>query len=115
MADGQHYHDPIIMKFLVGFTGSLVSMKFIKGPWHERALMCVGGTLLSYYGTAPVSNWLNMATADGLVGFLMGLFGMSIAAKVYETVQYIDTKKVADFLVNRWAGSAKAPRDRSGK
>lgn len=115
MADGQHYHDPFLMKLGVGLMGSLVSMKFIRGPWYERALMCLGGTLLSYYSTQRVTSWLGMADSEGLVGFLMGLFGMSVVSKVYETIQYVDTQKIADFFVNRWTGSSTKERDSASK
>ena len=104
MAEGQHYHDPVVIKFGVGLAGSLVSMRFIQGPWYERVLMCLGGTFLSYYGTTPVAAWLGFHAQDGegLVGFLLGLFGMAIVAKLYEALQYIDAKRLSDSVFNRW-------------
>lgn len=70
---------------LAGFAGAFISLKFIQGSWPERIIMALGGSLISYYG----SPWASSRTGlpEGLCGFLLGLFGMAICAKVWELIQ----------------------------
>jgi hypothetical protein len=96
MSDSQHFYDGPISKLIVGLAGSVVSMKFVQGTWVERLLMCVGGAALSYYGTSPICTWWGVTSAEGLVGFLLGLFGMALVTRVYEAIQYFDVKRVMD-------------------
>jgi hypothetical protein len=37
-----------------------------------------------------------------LTGFLIGLFGMAVAAKCFEVLQLLDPTKVLDKLLSRW-------------
>lgn len=89
-----------IAKLASGVAGALVSMRFLQGTWPEKITMAMGGAALSYYGTTHVAHWLSMETAEGLVGFLIGLFGMAIVSKGYEVIQMIDAKQVA---ADAWA------------
>ena len=57
--------------------------------------MALGGAALSYFASDNLASWLNVPEALGLVGFLIGLFGMAIVAKVYEVVQMLDATKIA--------------------
>lgn len=81
-----------IMTKLAGVAGALVSLKFINGTWPERLVMAFGGSVLSVYATP----WASMKTGlpEGLCGFLFGLFGMAICAKLWESIQLAP---VADF------------------
>lgn len=90
--------DLSITKLVSGVAGSIVSLKFVQGTWIERALMCVGGASLSFYGTTPVYSWVQLTDAEGLIGFMIGLFGMAIVAKCYEVVQLIDAKQLSTDL-----------------
>jgi hypothetical protein len=96
--------DPTIAKLLASIGGALVSMNFVKGTWMERLAMVASGAALSYYSTEPIADWVNMAEAEGLVGFLVGLFGMAIVARVYEAIQALDVKQMASDL---WKGVLK--------
>jgi len=68
-----------------GVAGSFASLAFMKGPWSERVVMAIGGTVVSLYA-AP---WMAQRTGlpEGLSGFLLGLFGMALCSKVWETIQ----------------------------
>lgn len=74
-----------VMTKLAGVAGALVSLKFINGTWPERLVMAAGGSLLSIYATP----WAAVKTGlpEGLCGFLFGLFGMAICAKIWESIQ----------------------------
>lgn len=68
-----------------GFAGAFISLKFIQGTWPERLVMALGGSVFSFYA----SPWASLKTGlpEGLCGFLLGLFGMAICAKVWEAIQ----------------------------
>ena len=70
---------------LAGIVGALVSLRFIQGTWPERLAMAVGGSLVSLYSTP----WAAYKTGlpEGLCGFLLGLFGMAVCAKLWEAIQ----------------------------
>ena len=82
-------------KLASGVVGSLVSMNFVAGSRAKKLSMAIGGSALSYYASTPAAMFIETPTAEGLVGFLLGLFGMAIMAKVYEVIQMIDAKQVA--------------------
>lgn len=84
-----------IAKLMAGVCGALVSLRFVQGTAVERACMGVGGAALSYYATTPAAQWANAGDAEGLVGFLIGLFGMAIMSKVYEVILLADAKQIA--------------------
>lgn len=85
-------------KLAAGLAGAVVSLRFVSGSAFERAIMCIGGAALSFYGTIPAAAWVGLPDAEGLVGFLIGLFGMSIMAKVYEGIQATSAGDVIDAI-----------------
>lgn len=87
--------DGHIFKLIAGIAGAVVSLNFVRGTWPERIIMAIGGASLSYFASDNVATWLNVPEALGLVGFLIGLFGMAIVAKVYEVMQLLDAKTIA--------------------
>ena len=87
--------DLSIGNLLAGIAGAFVSLRFVQGTLLERFAMAGGGAVLSYYATPITASWLNMVSAQGLVGFLIGLFGMAIVAKVYETIQALPAAQIA--------------------
>lgn len=90
--------DPTLIKVIPASLGALVSLRFVQGTLPERLLMTAGGVSLSYYATPPSAAWLQMTSAEGLVGFVIGLFGMTLAAKVYEALQALDAEAIAKDL-----------------
>lgn len=102
-----NWSDPTWAKLGASFFGSLVSLRFVIGTWPERLLMFIGGGGLSFYSTEPVAKWIGgEAEISGLVGFFLGLLGMTIVAKVYEAFQALDAKQMgADiwaWFVRKW-------------
>lgn len=83
-----------VAKVGIGMAGAIVSLRWVKGSTKERFLMGFGGCAISFLGTTPVAAWLNMSNAEGLVGFLLGLLGMTIANKVYEVIQSLDASNI---------------------
>lgn len=95
MADAPHSIDPSLSKIIAGVAGAFVSLRFVQGSALERASMALGGAVVSYYATSPAALWMGMQNAEGLVGFLIGLFGMAIIAKVYEAIHAVDAPRMA--------------------
>ena len=91
----QHTLDLSLGNLVAGIAGAFVSLRFVQGTLPERLTMAVGGAVLSYYATPPAASWLGMASAEGLVGFLVGLFGMAIVAKIYEAINAMPAAKMA--------------------
>lgn len=87
--------DLSVAKLLAGIAGSVVSLRFVQGTMVERVLMAFGGAAFSYYATTPAALAIGVQDAEGLVGFLIGLFGMAIMAKLYEVVLVVDAQRIA--------------------
>lgn len=85
---------PGLDEFAPGAAGSLVAVPFLKGPWHVRLSMVFGGAALSFYGTNPVAGYLDAQASTGLVGFLIGLFGMAVVSKVYELIESVEAAAI---------------------
>lgn len=56
--------------------------------------MVIGGSALSFYGTKPVASYMQVIDSDGLIGFLIGLFGMAIVAKVHELIYAFNVSEI---------------------
>lgn len=95
-----------IVKIVSGVVGALVSLNFVQGTWIEKSFMALGGSCLSYFATSPIANWMNIDNSEGLIGFIIGLFGMAIVSKIYELIQVIDAKQAVglflDWLARKW-------------
>ena len=74
-----------VEKILPGIIGSLGALLWIKGSWPRRIAMMVLGSAASYYGAPHVSGLFGME--EGLSGFLVGLFGMSVVDSLFKTWQ----------------------------
>ncbi len=96
--------DPFTTKSIAGLLGAAVSLRFVGGTFIERATMAAGGAALSFYGSDWTTALLGMKGAEGLVGFLIGLFGMAIIAKIYEVIHALDAPKMAADAWARWIG-----------
>lgn len=92
--------DISIAKALAGIAGAFVSLNFMQGSVPQRLVLAVGGAAMSYFFSTPASRYLGMADAEGMIGFLIGMFGMAIASKVYEVIAAMDAKALA---VDVWA------------
>lgn len=93
--------DPTLAKVIPATLGALVSLGFLKGSIIERISMTVGGVALAYYATPPSAVWLNATTSEGagLVGFVIGLFGMTLVSKLYEALNALDAKTLGADIV----------------
>jgi hypothetical protein len=96
----QHDIPPELIKALPGTIGSIVALRWISGSPLQRITAVCGGAGGAYYGTPYLA--ASMGTDLGLTGFLIGLFGMAIAAKCFEVIQLISPQALLDKLLQRW-------------
>jgi hypothetical protein len=82
-----------------GIAGSLLALMFLRRPLFVLAGMFVGGSLLSYYGANWLAEWLSIERHTGLAGFVLGLFGMAVVAKVYDTIDALAPTEVAKAVI----------------
>lgn len=75
----------VVAAKLAGVAGALVSMRFLQGTWPQRVSTAICGALISFYAAPYVA--ARVGIPEGLSGFLMGLFGMAIASRLWEWVQ----------------------------
>lgn len=73
---------PELAKLTPGAVGSFVSMLWIKETWPRKSVMFLAGAAMSHYGSPTVSKWSGLD--PGFTGFLVGLFGMAIVAKIFD-------------------------------
>lgn len=77
-----------------GIAGSALALFFLRRPPWTLVGMFIGGCMVSYFGTKWTSVVVGMEAADGLVGFLLGLFGMALIAKLHDTIEAIDPREL---------------------
>ncbi len=70
---------------LAGLVGAVVSMQFLQGSWPARVNLALSGAAISYFAAPYLSAKIGLP--EGLTGFLLGLFGMAVASRVWEWIQ----------------------------
>jgi hypothetical protein len=84
-----------------GVAGSVLALFFLRRPPFMLAGMFIGGCMLSYIGTPWLAAYLESGPkGEGLVGFMLGLFGMTTVAKVYDLVEAVEVREIWLALLN---------------
>ena len=90
-----------LAKLGAAFAGTLTSLRFIKGKTRtETVLSALGGVAFSWFASKYVATVLGVPNEQGLVGYLLGLFGMALLAKVYEAIEAINAASYAEMLAD---------------
>ncbi len=73
---------------LGGFFGAVISLRFIEGlSWKQRVPTVMSGMFAAAYCTPLVIDGLSLSLKlEGAIAFLIGLFGMSVAAAAVKAV-----------------------------
>lgn len=85
--------DPASAKVVViaGFLGSVVSMNFVEGMTQKQRLVAIiSGMVMSYYLTPLIAFLFSYGDYKAPIGFLVGLFGMSICAAIFRAIKSSD-------------------------
>lgn len=83
-----------------GVFGAIAAMLWMPGTPLQRASAFIGGAAASYYGADHLTHVIGLTV--GLNGFLLGLFGMAIASKVFETIDGLRVGQRLEKLLDRW-------------
>lgn len=73
---------------IAGLFGGIVSLRFFDklSPW-ARAGTAIGGAVIAHFATPLVVGFFEVAPHnEGGVGFVLGLFGMSIVAATFDVI-----------------------------
>ena len=85
--------DPANTKFvlLAAFFGGIMSMSFVDGMNKKQRLVAITSGMTMAHYTAPLIAFL-FKEGDYVetIGFLIGLFGMSICAAIFRAIQNSD-------------------------
>lgn len=87
---------------LAGVAGALVSMRYLQGSLSARLSMAASGSVVAYYASPSVAAWLGIP--EGLSGFLIGVFGMAIVHKAWETLQAFPIAPIWQAVIDRVRG-----------
>jgi hypothetical protein len=87
--------ETIFAKAGPGVVGSLVAVGLMRdvSPWRRVSSFLAGAACSYFAGDTVTAVW--PAIKPGFAGFVMGLFGMALILKIYET---LDEMKPAEWL-----------------
>lgn len=86
-----------------GLGGALVALRFAPGlSWIERLANVIAGAMCAGYLAPAAMEVLTLSSlsAEAALSFVIGMFGMSIAAAVIEAVRAVDWARI----VTGWLG-----------
>lgn len=85
---------------LAGFLGSMLSMSFVDGMGKRQRLVAVlFGMVMSHYLAPFIAFMFKEEAYEPTIGFLVGLFGMSVVAAVFRAIQNSD---IWGFIMSRF-------------
>jgi FtsH-binding integral membrane protein len=88
---------------IAGLLGSLMSLTFIDGMGkRQRFVAVMAGTIMAHYLTPLIAHMYAEDNYAETIGFLIGLFGMSITAAIFRAIQSSD---LWNFIMRRWGGN----------
>lgn len=88
-----------IARHAPGLLGAITATLWIKDTWPRRIAYVVAGAAASHYAAPQVAGWTG--TDIALAGFLVGLFSMAVAAKVFETVESVKASDLVDRILRK--------------
>ena len=93
---------PEAVKLAPGAAGALAAMLWLKDTWPRRLCMFLAGAAMSRIGSSDVAHLVGLS--EGFAGFLLGLFGMAVASKTFETWQALDIGGILRDWIRKIAG-----------
>jgi hypothetical protein len=92
---------------LAGLLGSLLSLSFVDNMGkRQRFTAVVAGMTLAHYLAPFISHVFSEDKFEETIGFLVGLFGMSITASIFRSIQ---NSNLWGFVMSRWGGGNPQP------
>lgn len=85
---------------VAGLMGSLLSMSFVDGmSKKQRLIAIVSGMIMAHYLAPMIAFLFHEVDYQETVGFLIGLFGMSICSAIFRAIQHSD---IWGLIEERW-------------
>lgn len=91
---------PDMGKHLAGPAGSAIALLWLKTTWYRGICMFAAGWALSVFCAPSVATWLNLA--QGFTGFLLGLFGIAVVDKLFDTWNRFDASTLLVSILKKW-------------
>ena len=83
-------------------TISYQAMYWVEGSAFKKLVMVLSGSAIANFGADAVSKWSGLDA--GFAGFLLGLFGMSMVAKIFDTWRVFEIGPIAAEFVRSKLG-----------
>lgn len=91
---------------LAGFIGSVLSMSFVDGMGRkQRFVAVISGMVMAHYLAPLIAFMFKEGDYQETIGFLVGLFGMSICAAIFRGIQDSDILGIIVSRFTRGGGS----------
>lgn len=89
--------EPEFQKVVPGVAGSVLALLFLRDGWMRNVFTFAGGVAIAHFCGPTVATFIkgNLEIA----GFVTGLFGMSIVAKIFDMIFAFDVTQVLSDLV----------------
>lgn len=79
------------MVILAGFCGAALSLGFVDGlSKKQQAIAIFSGVIMAHYLSPMIAYLFNEMQYEETIGFLVGLFGMSICSALFRAIQNSD-------------------------
>jgi hypothetical protein len=85
-----------VSDLLSGMAGSLIALIFLRPPAIQMIGYIAGGVLASYYVAPAFVAMLGAPVPT--TGFIVGLFSMSVIAKLFELVKHISISDITSIF-----------------
>lgn len=92
-----------LAKHAAGPAGAVTAMLFMRGmDWKHRIAMVIAGSIMAFYGAPLIHHWTG--GNEGLSGWLVGLFGMALVAKIFDTWEALELGPLLRKKIAAWLG-----------
>lgn len=79
------------MVILAGFIGAIMSMSFVDGMSKKQRVVAIcSGMVMAHYLAPLIAFLFKEEEYQETIGFLIGLFGMSICSAIFRAIQNSD-------------------------
>ena len=97
---------PEFQKAVPGVAGSITALLFFRDGWKRAIGTCIAGAFIAKILGPVVADV--MRSGPEVAGYVTGLFGMAVVAKLFEMITHFDAKKAIsdlwDALIKRVKG-----------
>jgi hypothetical protein len=77
--------------FLGSFLGGVLSLRFVGGlTFRQKACGVGAGCIMAHYLSPAVAHYLKVPEFTQTLGFLIGLFGLSVCSAIFDAIEKSD-------------------------